>query len=275
MEFGFGQAAFTNTGGCWITMWGKQLTISMEWHGLNAKVHIHREGNEIVYVLNGKEQRIAVEPQVGSQPTIIDLFWRSRTSHFRRIEITADRLVPVNVPGTMGPRPSTGALREGELAGLMGRARVSGKDAGLVLRYQPGRVFPQQTFDDLLAKQGIPSRNVQIELGGVLRLDKTTSVVATHKGGSGDRGVLRLYLNGRELGVVGDDHTKDTTYQVELPSGLHAIRWLLTGGAIGNANLIQFADAQTNQPLPVYVPAQAAAQIRSMPFKTEVDVSGQ
>jgi hypothetical protein len=160
-----------------------------------------------------------------------------------------------------------------ELAGLMGRVRASGNDAGLVLRYQLGRVFPQKTLDDLLAKQGIASRDVQIEFGGVLRLVKTTSVVATHKGGSGDRGVLRLYLNGRELGVVGDNHTKDTTYQVELPAGLHAIRWVLTGGAIGGANMIQFADAETKQSLPVHVPAEAAAQVRSMPFKIEVDVS--
>jgi len=98
MDFGFGQAAFTNTGGCWISIWGKQLAISMEWHGLNAKIHIHREGNEIVYVLNGKEQRIAVEPQAGSQPTTIDLVWRSRSSHFRRIEIKAARMIPYNGP---------------------------------------------------------------------------------------------------------------------------------------------------------------------------------
>jgi hypothetical protein len=70
----------------------------MEWQGLNAKIHIHREGNEIVYVLNGKEQRIAVEPQAGSQPTTIDLVWRSRSSHFRRIEIKGDRIVPYNGP---------------------------------------------------------------------------------------------------------------------------------------------------------------------------------
>jgi len=288
MDFSFSRAKYSNHGDCWITMWGKQLIISVNWPALTAKVHIHREGNEIVYVLNGQEQRIAVEPQVGSKPTIIDLYWRSRTSHFRRIEIKADRMVPVNAkespepatgPDTKGakaPRqPSSGVQPGRELAGMIGRARASGNDVGLVLRYQPGRIFPQQTFDDLLAKQGIPSRDVQIELGGALRLDKTTSVLVTHKGGSSDRGVLRLYLNGRELGVVGDNHTKDTTYQVELPSGLHVIRWVLTGGAIGGGNMIQFVDSRTNQPLPVHVPAEATAQVRSMPFRSEVDVSSQ
>jgi len=171
---------------------------------------------------------------------------------------------PKAVTGTRQPAARVQPGRE--LAGLIGRARASGNDVGLVLRYQPGQIFPQQTFDDLLVKQGIPSRDIQIELGGALRLDKTTSVLVAHKGGSGDRGVLHLYLNGRELGVVGDNHTKDTTYQVELPSGLHVIRWVLTGGAIGGGNMIQFVDSRTNQPLPVHVPAEAAAQVRSMPF---------
>jgi len=96
MDFSLDRAKYSNHGDCWITMWGKQLIISMNWPALTAKIHIHREGNEIVYVLNGQQQRIAVEPQVGAQPTTIDLHWRSRESHFRRIEIKADRMVPVN-----------------------------------------------------------------------------------------------------------------------------------------------------------------------------------
>lgn len=171
---------------------------------------------------------------------------------------------PAPKAGAGSRQPATSVQPGRELAGMIGRARASGNDVGLVLRYQPGRIFPQQTFDDLLAKQGIPSRDVQIELGGALRLDKTTSVLVTHKGGSSDRGVLRLYLNGRELGVVGDNRTKDTTYQVELPSGLHVIRWVLTGGAIGGGNMIQFVDSRTNQPLPVHVPAEATAQVHAI-----------
>jgi hypothetical protein len=157
--------------------------------------------------------------------------------------------------------------------GLMGRACVSGNDSGLVLRYQPGRFFRQETFDDLLAQQGIPSRDVRIELAGVLQLGTATAVQVRHKGGSSNGGVLRLSLNGQELGAVGDDRTKDTTYQIELPAGAHTIGWVLTGGAIGDENMIQFTDARTNRPLATYVPAEAAAQVRSVPFKAEVDVS--
>jgi hypothetical protein len=182
-------------------------------------------------------------------------------------------LTPTAKAGTNSRQPSRSDLRGREVAGLMGRARVSGSDVSLVLRYQPGKTLRQQAFEDLLLKQGISSRDVQIELAGALRLVEATSVLIKHKGGSSERGVLRLHLNGRELGAVGDDRTKDTTYQVELPAGIHVIRWVLTGGAIGNSNMIEFLDSQTNQSLPVHVPAEAAAQVRSVPFKSEVDVS--
>jgi len=95
MDFSYGQATYTNTGGCWVTVWGKSLNISNAWHGLTAKIHIHREGDEIVFVLNGKERRVPVEPSVWSEPTIIDIRWRSRTSHYRHIEIKAQTVVAV------------------------------------------------------------------------------------------------------------------------------------------------------------------------------------
>ena len=106
-----------------------------------------------------------------------------------------------------------------------------------------------------------------------MRIAKATSVSIKHKGGSSNRGVLRLYLNDRELGAVGDSRTKSTTYQVELPAGTHVIRWTLTGGEIGRDSMIEFIDAQTNQSLPVHVPPERVAQVRSMAFKSEVDVS--
>jgi hypothetical protein len=91
MEFGLGQAKFSNTGGCWITLWDQRLLISNHWRQLNAKVDIRREGDELIYDLNGTETRIVIPAEYASQPTTIEVRWRSRTSHFRRIEIVADK----------------------------------------------------------------------------------------------------------------------------------------------------------------------------------------
>jgi hypothetical protein len=96
MDFSFGQATFSNTGGCWIAVWGKKLVISNSFRRLNAQIQIHREGDEIVFVHNGQEERISVESDVWSKPTVIEIRWRSRTSHFRRIEIKAQTMVAVN-----------------------------------------------------------------------------------------------------------------------------------------------------------------------------------
>jgi hypothetical protein len=95
MDFSFGQAKFSNTGGCWVTLWGKQLVISNAWRGLRVQVHIHRDGDEIVMVHNGQEKRMPVESSVWLKPTVVEVRWRSRTSHFRRIEIKAQTMVAV------------------------------------------------------------------------------------------------------------------------------------------------------------------------------------
>lgn len=93
MDFSFGQAKFSNTGGCWITVWGQKLVISNDWRPLTARINVHREGDQIVFVHNGQQSRIPVERSVWSKPTIIEVHWRSRTSHFRRIEIKAQSVV--------------------------------------------------------------------------------------------------------------------------------------------------------------------------------------
>jgi len=96
MDFSFGRAPNSKTGGCWITVWGQKLVISNTWRRLTARIRIHREGDEIVFVHNGQEKRIPVEPSVWSKPTVIDVHWRSRTSHFRRIEIKAQTVVALD-----------------------------------------------------------------------------------------------------------------------------------------------------------------------------------
>ena len=97
MVFDLGDARFSNTGGCWITAWGKRLLISNFPGHVEARVHIQRAGDQILFRLNGEEQRIAVEPEIGSRPTVIDIYWRSRPSHFRSIKIQAQGIEPADM----------------------------------------------------------------------------------------------------------------------------------------------------------------------------------
>lgn len=92
MEFHFDQAGYSNTGGCWVAIWGQRLLITNGWRSLNAKIHIHREKDEIVYTYNGKTRRLKITPEVSAKPTHVEIRWRSRASHFKRIEIKSKEL---------------------------------------------------------------------------------------------------------------------------------------------------------------------------------------
>ena len=106
MDFGLGASKFVNTGECLITLWGKKLRIrdKKEFHTFQAQVHIHSQGNEIVFTLNGQEQRIPVEREALLRGTIIDIRWRERTSQFRLIEIKAQSMEPADMTR---PTPSS------------------------------------------------------------------------------------------------------------------------------------------------------------------------
>jgi hypothetical protein len=97
IDFSFGRATYSNTGGAWVTVWNQQLAFYNQWRPINARLHIHREGDEIVFRHNGEEKRIAIDPAHASEEsTMIEIRWRSRTSHFRRIEISAGSVTPAS-----------------------------------------------------------------------------------------------------------------------------------------------------------------------------------
>lgn len=94
LEFSFGQAQFTNTGGASIVVWNKRIPIARSRGRLDTWIHIHREANEIVFVQNDEERRIALERHDVTEATAISIFWRSRGSHFRSIKIAGGAVAP-------------------------------------------------------------------------------------------------------------------------------------------------------------------------------------
>jgi len=95
MDFSYGQAKFSNTGGAWVVVWGQRIPIYNAWHAATITISIHREANEVVYLFNGKEGRLPIDESLVAAPTTIELIWRSRTAHFRRAEISALRVEPI------------------------------------------------------------------------------------------------------------------------------------------------------------------------------------
>jgi hypothetical protein len=158
--------------------------------------------------------------------------------------------------------------------GMIGRCLVDNVDARLILGYRPGQFLHDETVRTALGKQGIAGGSIQLELHGVLEVPRDMELTITHIGGSSNSGVLRLYLNDRELGAVGDNRTKSTVYTLALPKGLYAVRWLLSGGDLGSCD-IEFAETGRDELLPVYYTKPMLERLRRLPTSAEVSVSSE
>ena len=156
--------------------------------------------------------------------------------------------------------------------GLFGRVTVGGSDVGLLLYYRTGKSFREATLQTLLDELGIDSPSKVVELYGLVRVFKDRPVQVRHRGGSPSGGVCWLYLDGQELGSVGDDRSKDSTYDINLPRGDHQIRWVIQGGHIGNA-LLEFIDPATGNVLEVFHSQSQLQAARQLPTRKEADVS--
>src|SRR4051794_15737287 len=93
-------------------------------------------------------------------------------------------------------------------------------------------------------------------------------------GGSCSHGVHTLYVDGRQLGSVGDDLQKSQAYWLELDAGDHAVRWELTGGLFGNS-LLRFEEADTGTPLALSDAQEDLKGLETFPAKRVVDVAAE
>lgn len=150
-------------------------------------------------------------------------------------------------------------------SGLIGRVLADGEETGLEIRWKPGGVITDRAIRKALADLNVKAEKVEIEFSGVVLVPNAMTVTVRHAGGSSNGGISRFYLDHRLLGTVGDDRTKNTTYQADLPRGNHAVRWVLNGGDLGDTNLIEFVGSNRDEPLAVYPEAQGVAEAEPTP----------
>src|SRR5688572_17556166 len=121
--------------------------------------------------------------------------------------------------------------------GLIGRTLLDGKDVGIAFRYEHGRVFRHELVERKFAEKfdkGLPHRGLEIVLRGRLHVPTEMTVHARHAGGSVSYGVQSLWINGLEIGSVGDNIQKSEIYKLKLEAGEHRVKWVLRGGRFGN-----------------------------------------
>lgn len=157
--------------------------------------------------------------------------------------------------------PPAKALRPGP--GLIGRTSFEGSDIGIWFRYEHGKVFRHELVEQKFIEkrdEKLPSRGVVVVLQGRLHVPRQMLVEIRHAGGSVSHGVQTLFLDGKELGSVGDDRQKSHFYKVTLDSGTYPVKWELTGGWFGN-NLLRFEEADTGKMLRLSFSAQDLKEV--------------
>jgi hypothetical protein len=167
------------------------------------------------------------------------------------------------------------AVRPGP--GLLGRTLLEGKDIGIFFRYEHGKVFRHELVERKFIEkrdEKLPPRGVEVVLQGRLLIPRRMSVSARHAGGSVSHGVQTLFVDGKELGTVGDDRQKSHIYALTLEAGAHAVKWVLTGGRFGN-NLLRFEDPDTGKPLSLSYSAEDLKDVGKIPRNDLTDAASE
>jgi hypothetical protein len=178
------------------------------------------------------------------------------------------RLLLASVASALGLSLAVAADRQADTPlrpgpGLIGRTFLDGKDVGIVFRYEHGKVFRHELVERKFAEKldrPLPHRGLEVILRGRLHVPREMTVHARHAGGSVSHGIQTLWINGLEIGSVGDNTRKSEVYRLTLEAGTHRVKWVLRGGRFGN-NLLQFEDPQTGKPLSLTFSAEDLKEV--------------
>jgi len=152
----------------------------------------------------------------------------------------------------------------------VGRGFSDDADAGIFFTYHPGYKLTRDEIQGLQTMLG--RNNSRVEFVGTLNLNADAEISVHHLGGSSNRGVHYLFIDDKEVHSVGDDRTKDDTFKVPLRRGDHLVRWILTGGDLGDAQLeIKLASPEKNTKLVVQASAEMVAAAKGQGAKQEIE----
>src|SRR5262249_22499797 len=98
LDADFGQAIYTNTGGMLVTVCRQDIGFDGGWNfgswgGSSVHIRVQRLGDELDLIRDGQVLITPVPDAEHDQPTLWRLWWRSRSSHFHDIKVSAERII--------------------------------------------------------------------------------------------------------------------------------------------------------------------------------------
>ena len=129
-------------------------------------------------------------------------------------------------------------------SGLVGQAKVGGRDCGIMFHYTHGMIFNPEPVRSRIDGDFV------LTLTGSLEVPEDLVVKVFHAGGGVSHDVNTLFVDGEAVSSVGDDRSKHAVDELELTAGVHTVRWQMTGGTFRN-NLLKFVDPETDDLIPL------------------------
>ena len=133
------------------------------------------------------------------------------------IAVSDEKLQPQRAPLGEAVVPMAGS-------GLVGNAKVAGRDSDILFHYEHGKVFNPEPLRSRIDGDFV------LTLRGQLQVPRDMVVKVSHAGGGVSHDVNTLFVDDRKISSVGDDRSKHAVDELKLKKGPHAVCWELTGG---------------------------------------------
>ena len=199
----------------------------------------------------GEKPLTAKEAKGEWQQTVyLELIVDGQTVDLNRIPLPADTPI-IDERFKDAPRA---ALPLPETPGLIGAALMGGEHSGFVFHYEHGKLLARELIWDRFHKESegrVYRPGISITLLGYVEVPHAMTLKVHHAAGGVNEDHGTLFVGERQLGQVGDDTAKAEVYILNLPAGIHPVRWVLTGGTFQNS-LLKFEEAQSGEMLRVF-----------------------
>jgi len=175
---------------------------------------------------------------------------------------------PTTQPASGSAVPANGAsssLPDRGPAQMLGRLRVGGEDAAVLIRYQAGMPVTRKVVDQIFvglenaggmtaAEAG--TRAIELAFVGSLSVDGPKTV-AFHLAGNGPGGIQTLSINGRALPIDSAALTRSPKrFEADLMRGEYIIRWTTTV-VDGDQLSLRAVDESSGKLVAIYAPPNA------------------
>jgi hypothetical protein len=167
-----------------------------------------------------------------------------------------------------GPRIRKSDLPESS-PGMVGRVYLGGKDAGILVTYNPQRTMDTTKLRSILAQAKLPGGRIVLE--GTLTCPTPMSMYVSHRGAS-TAATQQLLVNGKVLSSVGGGRREYDSERLQLVAGNHLVQWVVEFDG-STAPSIHIYEDGNGRPVPLNFSRDQNYGARKLTTSQELDLT--